>query len=186
MDLLTLLTLAVGLSMDAFAVSICKGLAMREKVFGKGIVIGLWFGGFQALMPTIGFFLGTQFKDQITSIDHWVAFVLLGLIGINMVKESLSDEEENADASIAVKEMFMLAVATSIDALAVGITFAFLDYPIVEAITIIGISTFFISIGGVYVGNFFGNKYEKKAEFAGGLILVLLGVRILLTHLGIL
>ena len=119
MDLLTLLTLAVGLSMDAFAVSICKGLAMREKVLGKGVIIGLWFGGFQALMPIIGFFLGTQFKDQITSIDHWIAFILLGLIGINMVKESLSDEEENEDASIEIKEMFMLAVATSIDALAV-------------------------------------------------------------------
>ena len=132
MDLLTLLTLAVGLSMDAFAVSICKGLAMREKVLGKGVIIGLWFGGFQALMPIIGFFLGTQFKDQITSIDHWIAFILLGLIGINMVKESLSDEEENADASIEIKEMFMLAVATSIDALAVGITFAFLNVHIVS------------------------------------------------------
>ena len=131
MDLLTLLTLAVGLSMDAFAVSICKGLAMREKVLGKGVIIGLWFGGFQALMPIIGFFLGTQFKDQITSIDHWIAFILLGLIGINMVKESLSDEEENADASIEIKEMFMLAVATSIDALA-GITFAFLNVHIVS------------------------------------------------------
>ena len=112
MDLLTLLTLAVGLAMDAFAVSICKGLAMREKVLKKGIIVGLWFGGFQALMPTIGFFLGTQFKDQITSIDHWIAFVLLGLIGINMVKEALSNDEEQADDSIAVKEMFMLAVAT--------------------------------------------------------------------------
>ena len=137
MDLLTLLTLAVGLSMDAFAVSICKGLAMREKVLGKGVIIGLWFGGFQALMPIIGFFLGTQFKDQITSIDHWIAFILLGLIGINMVKESLSDEEENADASIEIKEMFMLAVATSIDALAVGITFAFLNVHIVSAASMI-------------------------------------------------
>ena len=142
MDLLTILTLAVGLSMDAFAVSICKGLAMREKVLGKGVIIGLWFGGFQALMPIIGFFLGTQFKDQITSIDHWIAFILLGLIGINMVKESLSDEEENADASIEIKEMFMLAVATSIDALAVGITFAFLNVHIVSAASMIGICTF--------------------------------------------
>ena len=142
MDLLTLLTLAVGLSMDAFAVSICKGLAMREKVLGKGVIIGLWFGGFQALMPIIGFFLGTQFKDQITSIDHWIAFILLGLIGINMVKESLSDEEENADASIEIKEMFMLAVATSIDALAVGITFAFLNVHIVSAASMIGVCTF--------------------------------------------
>ena len=144
MDLLTLLTLAVGLSMDAFAVSICKGLAMREKVLGKGVIIGLWFGGFQALMPIIGFFLGTQFKDQITSIDHWIAFILLGLIGINMVKESLSDEEENADASIEIKEMFMLAVATSIDALAVGITFAFLNVHIVSTASMIGDCTFLI------------------------------------------
>ena len=186
MDLLTLLTLAVGLSMDAFAVSICKGLAMREKVFGKGIVIGLWFGGFQALMPTIGFFLGTQFKDQITSIDHWVAFVLLGLIGINMVKESLSDEEENADASIAVKEMFMLAVATSIDALAVGITFAFLNVHIVSAASIIGACTFLISFAGVKIGNIFGTKYKSKAELAGGVILILLGFKILFEHLHIL
>lgn len=186
MDLLTLLTLAVGLSMDAFAVSICKGLAMREKVFGKGIVIGLWFGGFQALMPTIGFFLGTQFKDQITSIDHWVAFVLLGLIGINMVKESLSDEEENVDASIAVKEMFMLAVATSIDALAVGITFAFLNVHIVSAASIIGVCTFLISFAGVKIGNIFGTKYKSKAELAGGVILILLGFKILFEHLHIL
>ena len=176
MDLLTLLTLAVGLSMDAFAVSICKGLAMREKVFGKGIVIGLW----------IGFFLGTQFKDQITSIDHWVAFVLLGLIGINMVKESLSDEEENADASIAVKEMFMLAVATSIDALAVGITFAFLNVHIVSAASIIGVCTFLISFAGVKIGNIFGTKYKSKAELAGGVILILLGFKILFEHLHIL
>ena len=142
MDLLTLLTLAVGLAMDAFAVSICKGLAMREKVLKKGIIVGLWFGGFQALMPTIGFFLGTQFKDQITSIDHWIAFVLLGLIGINMVKEALSNDEEQADDSIAVKEMFMLAVATSIDALAVGITFAFLNVHIVSAASMIGVCNF--------------------------------------------
>ena len=137
MDLLTLLTLAVGLAMDAFAVSICKGLAMREKDLKKGIIVGLWFGGFQALTPTIGFFLGSQFKDHITSIDHWIAFVLLGLIGINMVKEALSNDEEQADDSIAVKEMFMLAVATSIDALAVGITFAFLNVHIVSAASMI-------------------------------------------------
>ena len=186
MDFVTLLTLAVGLAMDAFAVSICKGLAMREKVLKKGIIVGLWFGGFQALMPTIGFFLGTQFKDQITSIDHWIAFVLLGLIGINMVKESLSDEEENADASIAVKEMFMLAVATSIDALAVGITFAFLNVHIVSAASIIGVCTFLISFAGVKIGNIFGTKYKSKAELAGGVILILLGFKILFEHLHIL
>lgn len=186
MDLLTLLTLAVGLAMDAFAVSICKGLAMREKVLKKGIIVGLWFGGFQALMPTIGFFLGTQFKDQITSIDHWIAFVLLGLIGINMVKEALSNDEEQADDSIAVKEMFMFAVATSIDALAVGITFAFLNVHIVSAAAMIGVCTFLISFAGVKIGNIFGTKYKSKAELAGGIILILLGFKILFEHLHIL
>ena len=186
MDLLTLLTLAVGLAMDAFAVSICKGLAMREKVLKKGIIVGLWFGGFQALMPTIGFFLGTQFKDQITSIDHWIAFVLLGLIGINMVKEALSNDEEQADDSIAVKEMFMLAVATSIDALAVGITFAFLNVHIVSAASMIGVCTFLISFAGVKIGNIFGTKYKSKAELSGGIILILLGFKILFEHLHIL
>ena len=186
MDLLTLLTLAVGLAMDAFAVSICKGLAMREKVLKKGIIVGLCFGGFQALMPTIGFSLGTQFKDQITSIDHWIAFVLLGLIGINMVKEALSNDEEQADDSIAVKEMFMLAVATSIDALAVGITFAFLNVHIVSAASMIGVCTFLISFAGVKIGNIFGTKYKSKAEIAGGIILILLGFKILFEHLHIL
>ena len=186
MDFVTLLTLAVGLAMDAFAVSICKGLAMREKVLKKGIIVGLWFGGFQALMPTIGFFLGTQFKDQITSIDHWIAFVRLGLIGINMIKEALSNEEEQADDSIAVKEMFMLAVATSIDALAVGITFAFLNVHIVSAASIIGVCTFLISFAGVKIGNIFGTKYKSKAELAGGIILILLGFKILFEHLHIL
>lgn len=186
MDLLTLLTLAVGLAMDAFAVSICKGLAMREKVLKKGIIVGLWFGGFQALMPTIGFFLGTQFKDQITSIDHWIAFVLLGLIGINMVKEALSNDEEQADDSIEVKEMFMLAVATSIDALAVGITFAFLNVHIVSAASMIGVCTFLISFAGVKIGNIFGTKYKSKAELAGGIILILLGFKILFEHFHIL
>ena len=186
MDLLTLLTLAVGLAMDAFAVSICKGLAMREKVLKKGVIVGLWFGGFQALMPTIGFFLGTQFKDQITSIDHWIAFVLLGLIGINMVKEALSNDEEQADDSIAVKEMFMLAFATSIDALAVGITFAFLNVHIVSAASMIGVCTFLISFVGVKIGNIFGTKYKSKAELAGGIILILLGFKILFEHLHIL
>ena len=186
-----LFLMGVGLSMDAFAVSICKGLGMRKVNKKQALVIGLFFGGFQALMPFVGWLLGSQFEKYITSIDHWIAFILLGIIGGKMIVESVKpdkedDEVKEMDAPLDLKEMFVLAVATSIDALAVGITFAFLDYPIVEAITIIGISTFFISIGGVYVGNFSGNKYEKKAEFAGGLILVLLGVRILLTHLGIL
>ena len=186
MDLITLLTLAVGLSMDAFAVSICKGLAMRKATFGKCTIIGLWFGGFQALMPTLGFFLGTQFKDQITSIDHWIAFVLLGVIGANMIKESRSDEDEEADASLNVREMFMLAVATSIDALAVGITFAFLNVHIVPAALIIGVCTFLISFAGVKIGNIFGTKYKSGAELAGGVILILLGFKILFEHLHIL
>ena len=176
-----LFLMGVGLSMDAFAVSICKGLGMRKVNKKQALVIGLFFGGFQALMPFVGWLLGSQFEKYITSID----------IGGKMIVESVKpdkedDEVKEIDAPLDLKEMFVLAVATSIDALAVGITFAFLDYPIVEAITVIGITTFVISIGGVYVGNFFGNKYEKKAEFVGGFIVVLLGVRILLTHLGIL
>ena len=191
MGVLELVLLSIGLGMDAFAVSVCKGISMKKMNWKKAITIGLYFGGFQALMPVIGYYLGSAFESLITNIDHWIAFILLGIIGGKMIVESVKpdkedDEVKEMDAPLDLKEMFVLAVATSIDALAVGITFAFLDYPIVEAITIIGISTFFISIGGVYVGNFFGNKYEKKAEFAGGLILVLLGVRILLTHLGIL
>ena len=185
MSIVELFILAVGLSMDAFAVSICKGLSLGKIKPKHMCIAGAWFGGFQALMPLIGYYLGSLFADMVTRYSHWVAFALLLAIGGNMIKESLG-EEENVSNDMGFKSMLLLAIATSIDALAVGITFAFLDYPIVEAITIIGISTFFISIGGVYVGNFFGNKYEKKAEFAGGLILVLLGVRILLTHLGIL
>lgn len=186
-----LLLMGIGLAMDAFAVSVCKGLAMRRVNKKQAVVIGLFFGGFQALMPFIGWVLGSQFESYITSIDHWIAFILLGFIGGKMIVEAVKPEEDTVeidrmDPPLDIKEMFILAVATSIDALAVGITFAFLNYPIVEAISIIGVVTFFISIGGVYVGNFFGNKYKKKAEFAGGLILVLLGVRILLSHLGIL
>lgn len=185
-----LLLMGVGLAMDAFAVSICKGLAMRKVNKKQAVVIGLFFGGFQALMPLIGWLLGSQFERYITSIDHWIAFILLGFIGGKMIVEALKPEEaveiKEMDAPLDLKEMFLLAVATSIDALAVGITFAFLDYPIVEAVSIIGIITFCISVGGVYVGNFFGNKYKNKAEFAGGLILVLIGLRILLSHLGVL
>lgn len=179
--------LAVGLAMDAFAVSVCKGLKMREKIGSKAIIVGLWFGGFQALMPLIGYILGHQFKDQIVSIDHWIAFGLLVLIGLNMIREALSsEEEEETDDSLDVKEMFLLAVATSIDALAVGITFAFLQVSIYSAITIIGIVTFFISILGVKIGNVFGIKYKSRAELVGGIILIVLGIRILLEHLNIL
>ena len=179
----------IGLSMDAFAVSICKGLAMRKVNKKQALVIGLFFGGFQALMPFIGWALGMQFQRYITNIDHWIASVLLVFIGGKMIVEAVKPEEEEAvevlDPPLDIKQMFLLAIATSIDALAVGVTFAFLDYPIVEAISIIGVTTFVISIGGVYVGNFFGSRYKNKAELAGGLILVLLGVKILLEHLGV-
>ncbi|MDD6208349.1 MAG: manganese efflux pump MntP family protein [Clostridiales bacterium] len=185
MGLLELFILAVGLSMDAFAVSVCKGLAMKKINCKKAFVVGGWFGGFQALMPLIGYLLGNRFKNYITSIDHWIAFVLLGLIGINMIKEALGKEEEEADDSLGLKTMFVLAVATSIDALAVGITFAFLNVRIVEAVSLIGITTFVISCIGVKIGNVFGIKYKSKAELAGGVILVLLGLKILLEHLGI-
>lgn len=186
-----LLLMGIGLAMDAFAVSICKGLGMQKVNKKQAVAIGLFFGGFQALMPFIGWVLGIQFESYITSIDHWIAFVLLGFIGGKMIVEAVKPGEEDAvevkkvDAPLDIKEMLILAIATSIDALAIGITFAFLQYPIVEAISIIGVVTFFISIGGVYVGNFFGSKYKNKAEFAGGLILVILGLRILLSHLGI-
>ena len=186
-----LFLLGVGLSMDAFAVSVCKGLGMRKLNKKQALIIGLYFGGFQALMPFVGWLLGSQFQKYITSIDHWIAFILLGFIGGKMMIEAVLEwnEEEVVDvmdAPIDHKNMLVLAVATSIDALAVGITFAFLGTPIVEAITIIGITTMVISIAGVVVGNFFGSRYKSKAEFIGGLILVLLGLKILLEHLGIL
>ncbi len=186
MGILELLILAIGLSMDAFAVSVCKGLAMKKLEFKNMAIVGLWFGGFQALMPTIGYFLGIQFKNQITAIDHWIAFVLLGIIGANMIKEACSkDDEEEVKANLDVKTMFMLAIATSIDALAVGITFAFLSVNLVHAVTFIGITTFILSAVGVGIGNIFGTKYKAKAEIAGGIILILLGIKILLEHLGI-
>lgn len=186
-----LFLLGVGLSMDAFAVSVCKGLGMRKLNKKQALIIGLYFGGFQALMPFVGWLLGSQFQKYITSIDHWIAFILLGFIGGKMMIEAAREwnEEEVVDvmdAPIDHKNMLVLAVATSIDALTVGITFAFLGTPIVEAITIIGITTMVISIAGVVVGNFFGSRYKSKAEFIGGLILVLLGLKILLEHLGIL
>ncbi|MCQ2539666.1 MAG: manganese efflux pump MntP family protein [Acetatifactor sp.] len=186
MSLLTLFITAVGLSMDAFAVSICKGLAMKKLSVKKALIIGLWFGGFQALMPTIGYLLGTRFEKYVTSIDHWIAFVLLALIGANMIKEALSDDEEEANDSIDVKTMFLLAVATSIDALAVGVTYAFLQVQIIPAVTFIGITTFLLSAVGVKIGNVFGLKYKSKAEIAGGVILILMGTKILLEHLGLL
>ena len=187
MDLLSLLLLAVGLSMDAFAVSVCKGLAVGKVKAKHMCVVGAWFGGFQALMPTIGYLLGTKFEKYITAVDHWIAFVLLLLIGANMIREALSKSEpEEADASLSFKTMLLMAVATSIDALAVGITFAFLQVRIVPAALTIGATTFVISAIGVKVGSVFGLRYKKRAEIAGGVILCLLGVKILLEHLGVL
>lgn len=186
MDLIELFLIAVGLSMDAFAVSVCKGLAMPKCTFKKAAIVGLWFGGFQALMPAIGYVLGAQFQETIASIDHWIAFVLLALIGGNMIHEALDNDEEEADASLDVKTMFLLAVATSIDALAIGITFAFLKVNIIPAVCFIGIVTFIISFAGVKIGNVFGVRYKNKAEIVGGVILILLGLKILLEHLGFL
>ena len=187
MDLLTLFLLAVGLSMDAFAVSICKGLAMKKLTVKQAVIVGAWFGGFQALMPTLGYLLGTTFARFVNAVSDWIAFVLLALIGANMIKEALSREEE-ADASLGVKEMFVLAVATSIDAFAVGVSFACMEIGsmIVPAVLFIGVITFSLSAAGVKVGNVFGTKYKVKAELAGGIILILLGVKILLQHFGIL
>lgn len=186
MGLLELFILAVGLSMDAFAVSVCKGLAMPKISVRKAGIVGLWFGGFQALMPMIGYLLGYQFREKITAVDHWIAFILLAFIGLNMIKEACSADCEKEDDSLAFKTMFLLAVATSIDALAVGITFAFLDVHIYAAVAFIGITTFIISAAGVKIGNVFGTKYKSKAELAGGVILVILGIKILLEHLAIL
>lgn len=182
-----LLLLGVGLSMDAFAVSVCKGLAMKKATLKAELTCGIWFGGFQALMPLIGFYLGTLFADAIQAFDHWIAFGLLALIGGNMLKEAFGDEEENADADLSVRTMFLMAVATSIDALAVGISLAMAgNVNIFEAIALIGVTTFLLSACGVAVGNIFGSRYEKKAEIAGGIILILLGIKILLEHLGVL
>lgn len=181
-----LFLLAVGLSMDAFAVATCKGLALRRADARSMCIVGAWFGGFQALMPTIGYFLGTMFAAYITAFDHWVAFFLLGIIGINMIREALSGEEEESDASLAFRPMLVMAVATSIDALAVGINFAFLDVNWLMAALFIGVTTFVLSGVGVKVGSVFGTRYKARAELAGGVILVLLGVKILLEHLGLL
>ena len=188
MSLGELFLLAVGLSMDAFAVSICKGLAMKKATLKASATCGIWFGGFQALMPTIGFFLGTLFAEAIQAIDHWVAFGLLAIIGVNMLKEAfVAGEEEEASADMSVKTMFIMAVATSIDALAVGISLAMAgNVNIWMAALFIGVCTFGFSAVGVKIGNVFGDKFEKKAQMAGGIILILLGVKILLEHLGIL
>ena len=191
MGIWELLLLAVGVSMDAFAVSVCKGLAMKKATFRSQMICGAWFGGFQALMPTIGFFLGTLFADAIESVDHWVAFVLLAVIGVNMLKEAFGGEEEccccdEKNADLSVKTMFVMAVATSIDALAVGISLAMAgNVSIWLAAAFIGVCTCSLSALGVKIGNVFGSRYEQKAQIAGGAILILLGLKILLEHLGV-
>ncbi len=191
MSFFEIFMIGVGLSMDAFAVSICKGLNMRKLDKIQTLIIALFFGGFQALMPFIGWLLGKQFESYITSFDHWIAFILLAFIGGKMIWDVLKGGEEettegSGEAALDIKELFMLAIATSIDALAVGISFAFLQVNITSAITIIGCTTFVISAAGVFIGHKFGNKYEDKASLAGGIILILIGLKILLEHLGVL
>lgn len=186
MGLLELFILAVGLSMDAFAVAVCKGLATKKVNIKHMVITGLWFGGFQALMPLLGYFLGSAFENYVSAVDHWIAFVLLGAIGLNMIKEALSGEEGAANDDFGFKAMLIMAVATSIDALAVGITFALLpEVNIIAAVSFIGVITFILSAVGVKLGNVFGCKYKSKAEFLGGAILILLGIKILLEHLGV-
>lgn len=186
MTLLNLFLIAVGLSMDAFAVSVCKGLAMEKAPLKKAAIAGVWFGSFQALMPLLGYLLGNRFEKYITHIDHWITFGLLALIGANMVKEAFSKEEEKASSTMYFKEMFLLAVATSIDALAVGVTFAFLQVSILPAVSFIGVTTFVLSALGVWAGSAFGARWRERAEQAGGIILILMGVKILAEHVGLL
>ncbi len=186
MGLAELLILAIGLSMDAFAVSVCKGLSVERVEWKHMAIAGAWFGGFQALMPLIGYLLGSTFAGYIKNIDHWVAFGLLVLIGANMIREAFGKGQEGeVNCSFGFKTMFLMAVATSIDALAIGVTFAFLHVNVPAAVTFIGITTFILSAIGVKVGSLFGAKFESKAEVAGGTILILLGIKILLDHLGI-
>ena len=184
MSFLELLLIAVGLSMDAFAVSICKGLSLKNLKTRHAALVGLYFGGFQFLMPVIGWALGYRFERVIESVDHWIAFGLLAIIGLSMIREAKQNEELNDDLSF--KTMLLLAIATSIDALAVGVTFAFLQVRILPASALIGVTTFLLSALGVYIGHLFGLKYKARAEIAGGVILILIGVKILLEHLGVL
>lgn len=186
MGIVEIIAISIGLAMDAFSVSICKGLAMKKMNWKKAVIIGLYFGGFQALMPLIGYVLGVGFESKITQIDHWIAFILLLIIGGKMIIETLKNEDNTSyNDSIGVKVMLILAIATSIDALAVGITLAFLNTNIILPVFFIGIITFVLSIIGVKIGNIFGDKYEKKAELVGGVILILIGTKILLEHLNI-
>ena len=184
MSIIEIALIGVGLAMDAFAVSICKGLAMRRMNYKKAIIIAAFFGVFQALMPALGYVLGTTFANKIAAIDHWIAFILLALIGANMIKEALSsDDDECQDDSLRLGDLIMLSIATSIDALAVGITFAFFNVSLLLSVSMIGIITFIICVIGVKVGNVFGEKYKSKAELSGGLILIVMGAKILIDHL---
>ena len=184
MELITVLLLAVGLAMDAFAVSICKGLAVRKVTIRIMVIVGLWFGVFQGVMPVIGYVSGSAFYDLISEYDHWIAFILLFLIGANMIREALSDEDEGVDDNLGFRTMLLLAIATSIDALAVGISLAMTGDGIVEPALIIGVVTMIISMFGVWIGSRFGDRYGKKAELVGGVILILIGLRIVLEHTG--
>lgn len=184
MSIIEIALIGVGLAMDAFAVSICKGLAMRRMNYKKAIIIAAFFGVFQALMPALGYVLGTTFANKIVAIDHWIAFILLALIGANMIKEALSSDDDGCqDDSLRLGDLIMLSIATSIDALAVGITFAFFNVSLLLSVSMIGIITFIICVIGVKVGNVFGEKYKSKAELAGGLILIVMGAKILIDHL---
>ena len=183
MNLIELFILAVGLSMDAFAVSICKGLSVQTLRPQHPLLCGVYFGGFQALMPFLGWLLGRQFQGLITSIDHWIAFILLGVIGFNMVRESFSQEDDTPDASFGPGTMLPLAIATSIDALAVGVTLAFLEVQIIPAVSFIGCITLILSAVGVKIGHVFGLKYKSKAECFGGIVLMVMGLKILIEHL---
>ena len=184
MSVIEIAIIGIGLAMDAFAVSICKGLAMKKMSYQKAIIIALFFGGFQALMPAIGYVLGTTFASKIAAIDHWIAFILLGLIGVNMIKEALGKEDDEClDDALHFGDLIMLSIATSVDALAVGITFAFFNVSIVLSTSIIGFITFIICIIGVKVGNVFGEKYKSEAELTGGILLIIMGCKILLDHL---
>ncbi len=186
MGVTEIILIGIGLAMDAFAVSVCKGLSVSKLTWKHTVIPAIYFGGFQALMPLIGWLLGIQFQNLIVSVDHWIAFVLLLIIGVNMIREALGDGEGETDASFSFIVMNTLAVATSIDALAVGITFAFLSVNIWLAAALIGVITFMISAAGVRIGNIFGTRFQKKAEILGGVILILIGTKILLEHLGLL
>jgi Predicted membrane protein len=183
MSFITLLLLAFGLSMDAFAVAICKGLAMRRITVWKAVTVGLYFGVFQAGMPLLGYYLGSVFESKVTAVGHWIAFALLCIIGARMIQESFSKEEKPENDSLAVSNMLILAVATSIDAFAVGISFAFLNVNIAWAVTFIGLITFALSTAGVKIGSVFGVKYKSRAEFVGGAVLIALGIKTLLEHI---